>query len=327
MDIKTIFDYKRCNFETLASLLEGPILANPKPLHLMVDTNALIANVCGNADVNLRFGDFCSALLNTACYFRHFFFNHGIRINAYFYCGINDIELEESFMSSAHKNIKEYITEELRVSRLLMDYIPGIYTVEGAGTPARLIPLILSSSAQDDNTSYKLVISSTQFSLLYNNVLKDAYVLSLAGSRSRLNTIYDKEDISFVSDEDILALSGSFSRPSYEGVGRMRLVGAKKFVVKHERIIKENNGRIPDDLIFEEFGSEGVAIWHRNRAFFSVETLIRDHWNAATESLFGNQLLDYTDKDRLAEIFHEEFSVVPVSMQQLFLGEEYEHTK
>jgi hypothetical protein len=166
------------------------------------------------------------------------------------------------------------------------------------------------------------VVSSSQFSVLYNNQAEKSIVLSLSGTKSHINSILDEDDISFVSAEDLMALSGNLGHPTLKGIGKMRISKAKKFAAKYSDIIRNNNGRIPEELILEIFGNDEASVFASNRKFFSIDALVLEFWDASLEGLIKDQLIDYYDKDRLSKLFLEEFSVVPVSMEQLFLGED-----
>ena len=312
--LRDLFDFRKAKFDLLHDAFEAVKFDWTKDTYVFLDMRKFYDMVLHSKHHDFQTMEFVSGVLSFASYYRHFFWKFG-KTPAIFFCACVD-EIRELAKNEETKVSASYIENELRCLGLLTKYLPGTYFVDTKTSGSRFsIMAVLSSVAFKQDSNFVFGMCSEDIPLLLCRGSEARYGVFLNGKRG--TGVVTRESYSEVMagatrPEELMALAGC--GPEYPGVGSMRMAKAGKF-------LRSIHGQTIEEAVLEKFGQTGLDTYQKNFDVFDFNRFRISTMTPSYKASIVSQLTDMYDIENLKKINKEWFSVFPIDIDNLLIGD------
>lgn len=312
--LRDLFDFRKAKFDALCEAFQAVKFDWNKDTYVFLDMRKFYDMVLHSKHHEFHAMEFVSGVLSFVSYYRHFFWKFG-RVPAIFMCACMD-EIDTLCKNEETGLAAGYIQNELRCLGLITKYLPGTYFVNTKLSGSRFsIMALLGSVKFKSDANFVFGMCNEDVPLLLCRGNEARYGVFLNGKRG--TGVVTRESYSEVMagatrPEELMALAGC--APDYPGVGNMRMIKAGKF-------LRSLNGRSIEDAVLERFGEEGLKTYQNNFNVFDFNRFRISTMSPTYKAEIIAQLVDFYDIESLKKINKESFSVFPLDIDNLLVGD------
>lgn len=286
-----------------------------------------------------------SNIINLASHYRLFFSKNGIYSKVFIYLNypfknmyknrLINAEYRTYYENKYAKNpnhfvLNEVISSSLPLTKIILEYVEGVYLIQSDYIENSLVPYIISDGTTEDGVNF--IITNDVYDYQYVNngffILKPNKDESLLINKDNvMKTLKQREEISNDSTLDskylpfILSLLGNKER-NIEKIKRIGLVNIIKMIIKalKEHVISEGvfNINILSNVIKEEYKSLVL----NNFYCTDIETQFQ-MLNIKDLYIITSQLVDKFDNESLKKLNDQYFSLYPIQLLELTSGSKF----
>jgi len=322
MFFKELFDFKKCKYDMLNSIIEKKVFLNSEDINIFIDLDEWIDTIIKNEEdensskLVVGRGFFASAIVNMISYLRDFFFRHNCRTFFFLYA-----DFKEATIKSSSPDFLEYLKNELNISFMLgQNAIPGVYFMSSKDFDKCIIPYSIDNTSGDNNRN--IIVSSRQKSYSFLSILKHStFILNLQGRFSEITTNSDiaHKVIEYGNFASYLSIFGD--KKYAQGIKKgLRQSTVKKWLEKYNFVNIIPSLSEIEDMISINSGEDSLLIFKENYINFDIISIIKHGSSIITDNAVSRQIIDLRNDDEFEDINREFFSTCPIDRYKLMEG-------